>query len=245
LEKLGINLGYLIVQILNFIIIFLVVKKWIYDPVLRMLNKRQKTIAEGVENARIAGEEKAKAEEQAAQIITEAQGKAAEIVREATNRADVAAQDIKNAADAEAAKILETARHEAEKTKEGLLEQLRPQVTALAISAAQKLVGDALDEQRQRALVAEFFSGVKANKVVLLEEGEKVEGTEAEVVSALPLTADEKNVVSKEVLAKVGAQDVSFRVDPTILGGLIVRVGNRVLDGSVAAKLGNLRQDLS
>lgn len=244
MEKLGINLGYLIVQILNFIIIFLVLKKWVFGPIMGLLEKRQKLTAEGVENARIAEESKAKADEQAAQIINEAHVKATEIKREAAKTADNAAQEIKNAAEAEAAKILANARADAEKAKEGLLEQLRPQVSVLAMAAAQKLVGSALDEQRQRALLAEFFSGVKANKIVLLEGDEKVTGEEAEVVSALPLTNEEKDAVNKDLLAKAGVKNATFKVDPQIMGGLIIKVGDRVLDGSVASKLETLRQDL-
>ncbi len=241
MEKLGINLGYLIVQILNFVVIFLVVKKWIYDPMLKYLEKRRNTIAEGVENARIASEERANAEQQAQKILAEAQAKAAEVMREATIRADAVAQDIKNAAEGEALKIREAAKAELDKEKGVLLEQLRPEITALALSAAQKIIGESLDEQRQRALLAEFFSGVKANKVVLLE-GESISGAEAEVVSALPLTASEKDIVSKDILAKSGAQKVSFLVDPSILGGLVIKVGDRILDGSVSSKLDELKQ---
>jgi F-type H+-transporting ATPase subunit b len=75
LEALGINSGYLLVQILNFIILFLVLKRWVYDPLLNVLTKRRQTIAEGLENARIAAEQRANAEQEAAKIITEAQAK--------------------------------------------------------------------------------------------------------------------------------------------------------------------------
>jgi F0F1-type ATP synthase delta subunit len=45
------------------------------------------------------------------------------------------------------------------------------------------------------------------------------------------------------VLNKIGTQaTVTFRVDPNILGGLVVRVGDKVLDGSIAGQLEGLRQ---
>jgi len=67
----------------------------------------------------------------------------------------------------------------------------------------------------------------------------------AEVTSALPLTSDEKEIVKQDVLSKVGQQaTVSFRVDPSILGGLVIRVGDKVLDGSVAGQLETMRQGL-
>ena len=65
-------------------------------------------------------------------------------------------------------------------------------------------------------------------------------GDLAEVTSALPLTSDEQESVKKSVSAK----EVSFKVDPSILGGLVIKVGDKVLDGSVAGKLEGLRQTL-
>jgi F-type H+-transporting ATPase subunit b len=43
---------------------------------------------------------------------------------------------------------------------------------------------------------------------------------------------------------KSGAKEVTFRVDPSILGGLVIKVGDKVMDGSVAGKLEGLRQNL-
>lgn len=244
MDKLGINLGYLIVQIFNFIIMYLVLKKWVFGPVLGMLEKRRQAIAQGLEDARVAAEARANAEKEAEKIIAEAQAKAAQIVREASERAEVVAREIKAAAEAEAAKAREQALAEVEDERNRMLGVLRSQVAALAIAAAQKLVGEALDEQRQHALIQEFFSGVKGGKVTVLEEVSDVQATEAEVVSALPLTEEEQEVIRKDVLSKTGAQAVTFRVDPSILGGLIIRVGDKVIDGSVAGQLQLLREKL-
>jgi F-type H+-transporting ATPase subunit b len=116
-------------------------------------------------------------------------------------------------------------------------------VAALAIAATQKLVGQTLDEKRQHALIDEFFSGTKAGTVIVLDDA-GFQAESAEVTSALPLTADEQDAVKRNLLAKVSAHAVSFRVDPAILGGLVIKVGDKVLDGSVAAKLEELRQSL-
>ncbi|MEZ0394983.1 MAG: F0F1 ATP synthase subunit B [Anaerolineales bacterium] len=244
MEQLGLNLGYLLVQIICFFIIFVVVRAWIIKPLRTMLEKRRATIAQGLEDARIAAEARANAEKEAAKILAEAQAKASQVVREATERAEQAAKDVRAAAEAEIAKARESALAEAEGERNRMLGDLRGQVAALAIAAAQKLVGEALDEKRQHALINEFFSGVKAGKVVVLE-GAELTGAAAEVTSALPLTAEEQEAVKKDVLARMGKQaTVTFRVDPSILGGLVIKVGDKVLDGSVAAQLEGLRQSL-
>ena len=95
-----------------------------------------------------------------------------------------------------------------------------------------------MDEKKQRALLDEFFSGVKAGKVVVVEGS--FSGDSAEVTSALPLTSDEQETVKKSFSAK----EVAFKVDPAILGGLVVKIGDKVLDGSVAGKLEGLRHSL-
>ena len=244
MDKLGLNLGYIIVQVLSFLILFVVLRAWVYKPLLGLLDRRRQKLAEGLEDARVAAEARASAEKEAAGISAEAQAKAAHIISEATERADAAMIEVKAEADNDIAKQREATLMEVEEERNRMLGDLRGQVAALAIAAAQKLVGDALDEKRQHALLAEFFSGVKSGKVVVLE-GAEISGASAEVTSALPLTVDEQAAVKKDVLSKMGVQaTVEFRVDPSILGGLIVRVGDKVLDGSVAGHLEDLRQSL-
>ncbi|MBT3337877.1 MAG: F0F1 ATP synthase subunit B [Anaerolineae bacterium] len=242
MEALGINLPFLLVQIVNLLIVYTVVAKWIVGPVGSMLDKRRETIAQGMEDARVASEARANAEEEAAKIKAEAQAEASKIVSEATERAQSAGKDVKTAAEAEAAKAKEKALADVEAERNQMLGDLRGQVAALAIAGAQKLVGEALDEKRQHALLSDFFAGVKAGKVVVLDGDFK--GDAAEVTSALPLTDAEQNTVKKDVLAKAGAQAVTFRVDPSILGGLVIKVGDKVVDGSVAGKLEGLRQNM-
>jgi F-type H+-transporting ATPase subunit b len=244
LEALGINLGFLLVQITNFLIMFVVLRKWAFIPIVNMLEQRRERIAKGLEDARVAEEARANAEQEAQKIVAEAQSKASEIVREATARAEEATRDIKASAEAEAGKARESALAEAEQERNRVLGDVRGQVAALAMAAAQKLIGDALDDKRQRSLIEEFFSGVKAGKVTVLE-GASVGGDTAIVTSALPLSDAEQDAVKKDVLAKLGGKgEVSFKVDPSILGGLVVRVGDKVLDGSVSGQLESMRQSL-
>jgi len=244
LEKLGFNLGSILIQIASFGILFVVLRAWVYKPLMGMLEKRRNTIAQGLEDARVAAEARANAERESNQIIAEAQAKAAEVVRDATTRAEAAAREVKAEADADAAKARDNALAEVHQERDRVLSEVRGQIAALSIAATQKLIGESLDEKRQHALLNEFFSGVRSGKVTVLE-GETVSGGAAEVTSALPLTDDEQQAVKTDVLSKLGSSaSVTFRVDPSILGGLVVRVGDRVVDGSVAGQLQGLRQAL-
>jgi F-type H+-transporting ATPase subunit b len=244
LENLGINLGFLLVQIVNFAVIFVVLKTWVYNPLTRMLEKRRQTVAQGLEDARVASEARSNAEREANRIITEAQVKANDILREADVRAEAIKRDIVGQAETEVEKKHDQAMTELGQERNRMMTELRGDVITLAIAATNKLISASLTEERQRALLHEFFSGVRNGQVVVLE-GEELAGQAAEVTSAVPLTSEEQAVVKKEILGKLGGRaTISFRVDRSILGGLVVRAGDRVVDGSVLGQLQSLKQSL-
>ncbi|MEW6406169.1 MAG: F0F1 ATP synthase subunit B [Chloroflexota bacterium] len=244
MEKLGVNLGFLIFQILNFSIVALLLYAWAYKPIVKMLEERKNKISQSLEDAKVAAEARANAEAEAKKVLADAQAMANEIVRDATQRADEVGNEVKAEAEKEAIKIREGALAEAKVERDRMLADMRGQIASLAIAAAQKLIGEFMDEKRQHALINEFFSGVKAGKVLVLE-GKTISGASAEVTSAVPLDDAEQKAIKKDVLAKVGEQaSVTFRVDPVILGGLVLRIGDKVLDSSVAGQLEGLRQSL-
>jgi len=244
LAQLGLNLGYLLVQIVCFFIIFVVVRAWIVKPLLGMLEKRRAKLEQGLEDARIAAEARANAEQEAAKIIADAQTKAGHLLDKATERADAAMEEVKTGVEREITKEREAVMAEVEEERNRILADLRGQVAALSIAAAQRLIGEAMDTKRQHVLLDEFFSGVKSGKVVVLE-GADLTGEAAEVTSALPLNKEEQEAVKTNVLDKMGAKtNIEFRVDPQILGGLIIRVGDKVLDGSVSGQLEEMRKSL-
>ena len=244
MEALGINLGFFAVQVLNFVIVLIVLSAWAYGPVTKLLHDRQQRVAQGLEDARVAGEARANAEREAEKVVAAAQQEANRRVVEATERAEKAGADVAAAAEAERARILKAAQEDAAQERNRILADLRGQVAALAIAAANKVIGAALDEKRQHALIEEFFSGIQAGKITVLE-GEQVAGSAAEVTSALPLTSGEQETVKLDITGRLGGSPaVVFRVDPSILGGVVVRVGDKVLDGSVAGKLEGLKSSL-
>jgi F-type H+-transporting ATPase subunit b len=209
------------------------------------MKKRRETIEKGLEDARIASEARENAEKDAAAIISKTQTKAAQMIREATLKAEEANRDVRAIVEEERVNSRKAALIEIEQERDRALNDLRGQVSALAIAAAQKIIGKTLDTKRQHALVDEFFSGIKSGKVVVLE-GAELSGKDAEITSALPLTEAERKTVSADLISKLGSKaKIQFSVDPAILGGLVLRVGDKVVDGSIASQIQNLRQSLN
>jgi F-type H+-transporting ATPase subunit b len=246
MEKLGINLGTFLFYLLNFIALVIVLAAWIYKPMVKALESRQKKIAQGLEDAEVAAEARAKAEAEAQRILGLAQQESSQKLREAAENAVKAKQGVRADTEKEIAAMRDAARTEIESERDRMLADLRPKVAALAIAAAQKLIGVALDEKRQHALVDEFFSGISSGKVALLEEGGELPSEpKAGVTSALPLSEEEQAFIRKEVAAKAGAGiGIDFQVDPDLLGGLKIQIGDRVIDGSVAGRIDSLRKSM-
>ena len=69
--------------------------------------------------------------------------------------------------------------------------------------------------------------------------------TRVEITSAVPLTESEQVGLADKLTAEYGSElQFNYRVDPAILGGLIVRIGDKLIDGSVASKLAAMKQTL-
>ncbi len=234
MQKLGINLGYIIVQIFSFVILMTLLRGWLYEPILNVLDERKKRIAKGLEDARQAANARANADAEAKSILDAARAEAAKLRADATVQAEEQANGIVAKAREEAKAVVAGASAEAEEERNRVLSDMRGQVVDIAMAGANKIVGESLTDKRQREIMGDFFTSVPASVSGL-------SGDTAEVVSALPLTDDEQNSVKKSV----GAENVNFSVDPDILGGLIIRVGDQVVDDSVAGKMNGMKEALA
>jgi F-type H+-transporting ATPase subunit b len=225
LTPLGINTGFLFAQILNFLVIFLLVSLFLWRPMMNMLDSRAAKIQKGLEDAAAAANARRNAEVEAEKIRNEARADVQRMIEEARARADEVGKGVETEARSEADKIRSDARAAATVERDRQLGELRSQVAAIAIAAAQRLIGENLDQQRQQVLINDFFAKVPA-------EARSLSGS-ITVISAMPLTDEEKARVQSET----GASSISYSVDPSILGGLIIQGTDRVVDGSVRNNL--------
>ncbi len=232
MDALGINLGFFIAQLVNFGIIFLLLAKLAWPRVLDMLDERSERIAQGLEDARAAEEARENAERERDKLLAQARVEGQKLLEEARQRGEEQVKQMLREATNEAEAIRAQARAQAEEERNRILADTRDEIVALAIAATEKLIGEALDEKRQKAIVKGFFSEVPAEAKGL--------GEQVVVVSAVPLDDDEKVQVQKVT----GAKDVEYKVDPDILGGLIIRAGDKVVDGSVRGDLRMLATQL-
>ena len=233
LDNLGINPGTLLIWIIAFIVLYTLLTRFIYDPLVNVLNERRSRIAKGLEDAAAAAKARENAETEAEKILAQARTEAQKVIDEARGRGEGVAESIETEARQVAAKIQFDAQTEATVIRDQQLGDLREQVLNISVAVASRILGENISQSKQKALVDGFITD--------LPEDAKDLGGNVEVVSAMPLTAAEQ----QRVQAAVGADSASFSVDPAILGGLIVRSADRVVDGSVRSNLTSLARSLN
>jgi F-type H+-transporting ATPase subunit b len=159
LGQLGINGALLLSQIVNFIIIMAVLRLFLYEPVLKMLEQRKERIAQGIRQAERSSTAATEAERQRNAILDEARREAQEVRAQAARDAERIAQDIRSRADQEAADIRRRAQVDAEAQVEAILTEARRDIADLAITATEQILGRELkDRSEQERFVAEFLS---------------------------------------------------------------------------------------
>lgn len=137
-------------------------------------------------------------------------------------------------------------------SRNGLLDKLdNPDVAMSEKRAAlDKLLGDeASVEERKLLLYLAQNNRVHYLPDIIEELGRLMAGGAAKqlvvITTAVELTDEEKSAIEKRLIARYGPDlDFKYRVDPEILGGVRIRIGDKVIDASVAGRLEALRERL-
>jgi F-type H+-transporting ATPase subunit b len=157
LDKLGINLGYIVSQLVNFTLLIVLLYFVAYKPILRMLDERSAKIKKGLEDAETASRRAAEMEQEFERRMAEARKVGQEQVAQAAQMGEKVRQEILDKAREEARGLVDKAKEEIDRERDGAMGELRQQVAELSLAISQKVIGESLDEQTQRRLVARFL----------------------------------------------------------------------------------------
>ncbi len=155
---LGINAWFLVSQIVSFLILFYILRRWVFPAIINTLDKRAAIIREGVDNANKAKQELAEAETRVAQMLDEARKEAAQTLAQATQAAENVRAEIEQEARNRANDIVQQAQVRIQQEMAQARAQLRGQIADLAILAAGEVVHASLDNAAHRRLVDEFVA---------------------------------------------------------------------------------------
>jgi F-type H+-transporting ATPase subunit b len=159
-EALGINLNFLIAQIVNFLLLMLILRMVLYRPMLNMLETRREKIRESLSAAEKARAEAANRSRENEEIIAEARRQAQDIIRQAEDRAKQREVQIVAEASANVDAMKSKAQQEVEYERQQAMASLRGEVAQLSLAIARKTIGASLvNEQAHARIVDEVLSG--------------------------------------------------------------------------------------
>ncbi len=152
---MAINLT-LLGQLIAFAIFTWFCMKFVWPPITAAMDARQKKIAEGLDAAGRAERDLKLAQEKAADMLRETKQSAAEIIEKANKTANDIVEEAKQQARAEGERLLAGAKAEIELEVNRVKDELRNQVSALAVTGAEKILGAAVDAKAHNDLVEQL-----------------------------------------------------------------------------------------
>jgi ATP synthase, F0 subunit b len=158
LEQLGINWGLLIAQIVNVVLLVWLLTRFLYTPILNLLNERTRRIQESLREAEQVKEQLANAKRDYDAEIAKARQEAASILAQAQERARVQASEIVAQARQEADRTRAEAREQAMQEREQILREVKGQVAELVTLTATKVLGAELSAKGHDQLIEESLS---------------------------------------------------------------------------------------
>ena len=155
---IGVNFWTALFTLLNFLALFFVMKKFLYRPIMNMIQARQKEIDDLYLNAHEA-EDRAKAmETEYQQKLSVAAQTSEQLVKEAVARGQAREEEILRQANQEADAILTKAAADIAMEKKNAINDAKDEISGIAMAIAEKVVGRELNAADQAGLVESFIN---------------------------------------------------------------------------------------
>jgi len=152
-----------VAEVIAFIVMILVLGRWVYPRVMAAAEGRQRQIGEqlaAAERARHEAEDRLRLAEAQFQ---EARAQAAGIIEGAGRSADQLRAELRARAEEDAGRIIENAARDIEAERQKAIDSVRTEVADLVVEATEKVVGETLDDQRHKKLIADAIAQVSVD----------------------------------------------------------------------------------
>lgn len=157
---LSLDVTNLALTIINLIVLYLILRYFLFKPVLGIMEKREALIAGQLSDADEAGRQAASLKNQYEEKLAASREEAETIVEKAKKKTRLQCDRMIEAADGQAAKILEDARKEAAAEKERALQEARGEIAGLVMTAAAKVIAGQSSEAVDQSIYHQFLTGM-------------------------------------------------------------------------------------
>ncbi len=146
----------LIGQLLAFILFVWFCIRYVWPPMLQILEEREKEVADGLEAASRGKKELEDANAQREIIVDGAKKEAADLVSQAGQRANQMIEDAKSQAQEEAERIKTSAKADLDQAAKKAREEIRSEVATLVVAGAEKILGSEIDQEKNAEIIEEI-----------------------------------------------------------------------------------------
>ncbi len=150
-----VNLKSFIFQLVTFVIVILVFKKWILPPISKTLEDRRKNLEESLENTKKTEAILATAEEKSQTILHEAREQADKVLAEANDQAKEVISKAESAAEVQAQRIIKETEERLGQERQKLHDQLKDELGDLVVLTTEKVLHQKINQQEDRKLIEE------------------------------------------------------------------------------------------
>ena len=157
--------GLMIWTIVFFLIVFFVLRKFAFGAIQKLIDERREQIRRAIDEADNARDEARKLLEEHRALVNEARGEAEQIIAEARKTRESMEVRMREETEAERQRRLEETRKEIAAETARALEQIRAEVANLTLEAASRVIGRALDAERDRELITEAIGSLDFSRL--------------------------------------------------------------------------------
>ncbi len=149
---------WILVSLVQFLILYWLLRRFLWGPVTKTLETRAQKIREGLELAEQAKADRERLKQDVAELLANARAEASAITERMTAAAEAAAAETRQQALWEAERIREKGRADAKSLHDQALAQLRGEVASMVVLAASRLLGREISPDQHRALIEQSLS---------------------------------------------------------------------------------------
>ncbi len=153
--SLGINLPLLVVFIVNFIILLVMLRLFLYQPVMKVLDERAKKTRDAMELAEATKKEYEQAKGEVQKQIEKGRQEAQAIITQAMQVGERLKEESRQETAKQAQVMIDRARSELEAERDKIVGDLRREFVDISIAAAEKVIKETLDKEKHRKLIEE------------------------------------------------------------------------------------------
>lgn len=156
LAKIGFDWQMALANLVNFLIIFYILKRFAFAPIKKALDQRAQKIAQGLEDAKAAESERVMAKSNYEQKMQEARAEAQKIVAQAQEQSDAMVKKATTETEEKVASMLAEARALIAKEKDIMQRELEAKTVDIATMVAEKIIKKELNPETEKAVIAEL-----------------------------------------------------------------------------------------